>query len=70
MNSVLSELIRLGPFHLTFVAPKDVREPSISNFYRLAPVIESHDHQQATEPPEALEEPSGSDEGRMQLRRA
>ena len=53
------ELIRLGPFHLTFVAAKDVREPPISNFYRLAPVIESRDHQQATEPPKALEEPVG-----------
>lgn len=51
------ELIRLGPFHLTFVAAKDVLQPSMSNFYRLAPGIESCDYQQATEPSGVQEQP-------------
>lgn len=53
------ELIRLGPFHLTFVAAKDALEPPISNFYRLEPGVESRDHQQAVEPLGVKEQPVG-----------
>ena len=52
------ELIRLGPFHLTFVAAKDVLEPPISNFYRLAPGIESRG-EQPMEPLGVEEQPAG-----------
>ena len=53
------ELIRLGPFHLTFVAAKDALEPPISNFYSVAPGVESREHQQAAEPLEIKEQPVG-----------